>query len=216
MAPYEALYGRRCRSPICWEEIGERKYLGPELVQQAEEKLRIIREHLKAAQNRQKKQADLKRREVELKQGDFVYLKVSPRKGTRRFGLRGKLSPRYVGPFQINDKVGAVAYRLDLPPNLSGVHNVFHVSTLKKCENLPETVKVPLVELHPDLSYEEYPIKILDYKDRVMRRRTIRFLKVQWSNHTEEEATWEKEDALRASFPHLQITGKLISRTKFL
>lgn len=208
MAPYEALYGRRCRSPICWEEIGERKYLGPELVQQAEEKLRIIREHLKAAQNRQKKQADLKRREVELKPGDFVYLKVSPKKGTRRFGLRGKLSPRYVGPFQITDKVGAVAYRLDLPPNLSGIHNVFHVSTLKKCENLPETVKVPFMELRPDLSYEEYPLKILDYKDRVMRQRTIRFLKVQWSNHTEEEATWEKEDDLRAAFPHLHITGK--------
>ena len=167
MAPYEALYGKRCRSPICWEEIGERKYLGPDLVQQAEEKLRIIREHLKAAQSRQKTQADKKRREVEFKAGDFVYLKVSPKKGTRHFGLRGKLSPRYVGPFQIINKVGAVAYRLELPPNLLGIHNVFHVSTLKKCEFPPKTVELPLTELQLDLSYEEHPIKILDVKDRV-------------------------------------------------
>ena len=207
MAPYEALYGKRCRSPICWEEIGERKYLGPDLVQQDEEKLGIIREHLKAAQSRQKTQADKKRREVEFKAGDFVYLKVSPKKGTRRFGLRGKLSPRYVGPFQIINKVGAVAYRLELPPNLSGIHNVFHVSTLKKCELPPKTVELPLTELQPDLSYEEHPIKILDVKYRVMRKRTIRFVKVQWSNHTEEEATWEKEDDLHACFPHLQFMG---------
>jgi ribosomal protein L21E len=207
MAPYEALYGRRCRSPICWEEVGERKYIGPELVQQAEEKLRIIRNHLTAAQNRQKKQADLKRREIQFEKGDMVYIKVSPRKGTRRFGLKGKLSPRYVGPFEVIDKVGAVAYRLELPPSLSGIHNVFHISILKKCEKPPETTPLPLVELKPDLSYEEYPIKILDIKDRVMRRRTIRFVKVQWSNHTEEEATWEKEDELRACFPHLQNTG---------
>jgi hypothetical protein len=143
-------------------------------------------------------------------------LKVSPKKGTMRFGLRGKLSPRYVGPFQIIQKVGAVAYHLDLPPNLSGVHNVFHISTLKKCEQPLETGKLPLVELRPDLSYEEYPIKILDYKDRVMRKRIIQFLKVQWSNHTEEEATWEKEDDLRANFPYLLNSGNQISRTKFL
>ena len=179
----------------------------PDLVQQAEEKLRIIREHLKAAQSRQKTQADKKRGEVEFKAGDFVYLKVSPKKGTRRFGLRGKLSPRYVGPFQIINKVGAVAYRLELPPNLSGIHNVFHVSTLKKCEFPPKIVELPLTELQPDLSYEEHPIKILDVKDRVMRKRTIRFVKVQWSNHTEEEATWEKEDDLHACFPHLQFMG---------
>jgi hypothetical protein len=112
-----------------------------------------------------------------------------------------------VGPFQITDRVGAVAYRLELPPNLAGVHNVFHISILKKCEKPPEEITLPLVELKPDLSYEEYPIKILDVKDRVMRRRTIRFVKVQWSNHTEKEATWEKEDELRACFPHLQNTG---------
>ena len=207
MAPYEALYGKRCRSPICWEEIGERKYIGPELVQQAEEKLRVVREHLTAAQNRQKKQADTKWREVEFQEGDLVYLKVSPRKGTRRFGLKGKLSPRYVGPFQIIGRVGPVAYRLELPPNLSGVHNVFHVSTLKKCETLPEATQLPIMELRPDLSYEEYPLRILDVKDRVMRKRTIRFVKVQWSNHNEDEATWEKEDELHKNFPHLLSTG---------
>ncbi|WVZ64352.1 LOW QUALITY PROTEIN: hypothetical protein U9M48_013885 [Paspalum notatum var. saurae] len=206
MAPYEALYGRRCRSPICWGETGERKMIGPDLVQQAEEKIQIIRSHLKSAQDRQKKQDDVRRRKLEFQVGDFVFLKVSPKKGTRRFGLRGKLSPRYVGPFQVVERVGPVAYRLNLPSDLSGVHNVFHVSLLRKCLREPtERAEIPLIELQPDLSYEEYPTKILDTKDRVMRQRTIRFLKVQWSNHTEEEATWEKEEDLYKSFPYLAL-----------
>jgi hypothetical protein len=138
-----------------------------------------------------------------------VFLKVSPKKGTRRFGLRGKLSPRYIGSFQVTGRVGPVAYRLNLPSNLSGVHNVFHVSLLRKCLREPtEIVELPLLELQPDLSYEEYPIKILDTKERVMRQRTIRFLKVQWSNHSEEEATWEKEEDLYTSFPYLTSYGK--------
>ncbi|WVZ70158.1 hypothetical protein U9M48_018846 [Paspalum notatum var. saurae] len=204
MAPYEALYGRRCRSPICWGETGERKMIGPDLVQQAEEKIQIIRTHLKSAQDRQKKQADVRRRKLEFQVGDFVFLKVSPKKGTRRFGLCGKLSPRYVGPFQVVERVGPVAYRLNLPSDLSGVHNVFHVSLLRKCLREPtERAEIPLIELQPDLSYEEYPTKILDTKERVMRQRTTRFLKVQWSNHTEEEATWEKEKDLYKSFPYL-------------
>ncbi|WVZ87966.1 hypothetical protein U9M48_034537 [Paspalum notatum var. saurae] len=211
MAPYEALYGRRCRSPICWGETGERKMIGPDLVQQAEEKIQIIRTHLKSAQDRQKKQTDVRRRKLEFQVGDFVFLKVSPKKGTRRFGLRGKLSPRYVGPFQVVERVGPVAYRLNLPSDLSVVHNVFHVSLLRKCLREPiERAEIPLTELQPDLSYEEYATKILDTKERVMRQRTIRFLKVQWSNHTEEEATWEKEEDLYKSFPYLVESGAYV------
>ncbi|GKV48698.1 hypothetical protein SLEP1_g55501 [Rubroshorea leprosula] len=132
MAPYEALYGRRCRSPICWTDVGERSLLGPELVQQATEKVHLIREHLRVAQSRQKSYADNRRRDLEFAVGEKVFLKVSPTQGVVRFGIRGKLSPRLIGPFEILERVGEVAYRLALPPNLSEVHNVFHVSMPRK------------------------------------------------------------------------------------
>jgi len=137
MSPFEALYGRRCRTPINWSESGERPFFGPDLVKDAEEQVRIIRENLRIAQSRQKTYADRRRRELHLKIGDYVYLKVSPFKGTRRFQVRGKLAPRYVGPFWIIKKVGAVAYQLELPPSLSAVHNVFHISQFKKCHRVP-------------------------------------------------------------------------------
>jgi hypothetical protein len=116
MAPYEALYGRKCRSPICWEEVGERKLLGPELVQMSTEKIKLIREWLKTAQSRQKSYADRRRRDLEFHIGDFVFLKVSPFSGVKRFEKKGKLSPRFVGPFEILEMIGTVAYRIALPP----------------------------------------------------------------------------------------------------
>ena len=102
MAPYEALYGRRCRAPIYWDEVGERKFLGPDIIQETEEKVRLIRERLRTAQSRQKSYADNKRRDFHLETGDLVYLKVSPMKGVKRFGQGKKLSPRYIGPFPVN------------------------------------------------------------------------------------------------------------------
>ena len=131
MAPFEMLYGRRCRTPLCWNEVGEKLIEGPELIQVTNEKVQVAREKLKEAQSRQKSYADRHRRPLELQVGEHVFLKVSPWKGVQRFGIKGKLSPRYIGPFEILDRVGEVSYRLALPPQLSHVHNVFHVSLLR-------------------------------------------------------------------------------------
>jgi hypothetical protein len=127
--------------------------------------------------------------------GDYVYLKVSPIKGVSRFGIKGKLAPRYIGPFPILEQCGLVAYRLQLLETLSVVHNVFHVSQLKKCLQVPDrTIEVTDVVLEPDLAYSEHPIRVLDQKDRVTRRKTLKFYKIQWNQHSEEEATWETQD----------------------
>ncbi len=131
MAPYEALYGCRCRSPICWDDLGERRFLGPDLVEKTEAKVRLIRQRLLTAQSWQKSYADRRRRDLEFQVGEHVLLRVSPSKGIKRFGLRSKLSLCFVGPFEILECVGPVAYRLALPPNLNRVHNVFHVSMLR-------------------------------------------------------------------------------------
>ncbi|WVZ51778.1 hypothetical protein U9M48_002889, partial [Paspalum notatum var. saurae] len=194
MAPFEALYGRRCRTPLNWSELGKRVTFGPDLVTQAEEQVKFIHSNLKRAQSRQKSYSDKRRRPLVFEKDDHVYLKVSPMKGVHRFGVKGKLAPRYVGPFKITEQCGPVAYRLELPPHLAAVHDVFHVSQLKKCLRVPE-------EIQPDLTYQEQPIKILDQKQRSTRRRTINFYKVQWSNHTEEEATWEQEEFLQTKYP---------------
>jgi hypothetical protein len=139
---------------------------------------------------------------LEFEVGDLVYLRVSPMKGVKRFGMKGKLAPRYIGPFPILEKCGSVAYKLDLPSSLAGVHDIFHVSQLKKCLKAPMDLVFPEVTpLEADLSYPEHPIKVLYQKDRVMRRKTIKFFNIQWSNHFEEEATWESEDFLCSHHP---------------
>ncbi|MDN3212552.1 hypothetical protein QCB48_10890, partial [Haemophilus sp. SZY H51] len=138
MAPFEALYGRRCRTPLSWSEPGEREFFGVDLVKDMEEKVKHIQENMKIAQSRQKSYADKRRRPLKFQVGDYVYLKVSPTKGVTRFGVKGKLAPRYIGPFEILECCGKVAYKLKLPDHLSAVHNVFHVSQLKKCLRIPE------------------------------------------------------------------------------
>ncbi|WVZ97821.1 hypothetical protein U9M48_043331 [Paspalum notatum var. saurae] len=178
MAPFEALYGRRCRTPLNWSEPDERVIFGPNLVTQAEEQVRFIHSNLKRAQSRQKSNSDKRRRPLVFEEGDHVYLRVSPMKGVNRFGVKGKLAPRYVGPFKITERCGSVAYRLELPPHLAAVHDI-----------------------EPDLTYEERPIKIFDQKQRSIRRRAINFYKVQWSNHSKEEAIWEQEEFLQAKYP---------------
>jgi hypothetical protein len=136
-----------------------------------------------------------------------VYLKVSPMKGVQRFGVTGKLSPCYIGPLQILEKCGKVAYKLELAPSLVGVHDIFHVSQLKKCLKAPVDVVLPEVApLDTDLTYPERLIKILDQKSRVTRRKMIKFYKIQWSNHTEEEATWESEDFLCSRHPDFELS----------
>jgi hypothetical protein len=157
----------------------------------------MIRENLKAARSHQKSYANKQRRDLSFKVGDFVYLKVSPMRGTKRLKVKGKLEPRYVSPFHVLDRMGEVAYQLELPPQLSDMHDVFHVSHLKKCLQVPEE-QIPMeqLDLRGDLSYSKKPIKILDTAERVTCSKFIKMCKVQWTHHTEDEATWEHEEEL--------------------
>jgi hypothetical protein len=197
MTLFEVLYGCRCRTPLNWVEPGEKVIFGPDLVEEAEATVHHIQENLKATKSRQETYANNRRRPLKFKVGDHVYLRVSPMKGVKRFGVKGKLAPHYIGQFPILEKCGSLTYKLDLPPPLAGVHDIFHMSQLKKC--LKATVDVVLPKVTPletNLSYPEHPINVLDQKDRVTRRKTIKFFKIQLSNHSEEEATWESEDFL--------------------
>ncbi|KAK8651488.1 hypothetical protein V6N13_141089 [Hibiscus sabdariffa] len=216
MAPYEALYGRKCRTPVCWTELYDRKILGPELIQETENTVRLIRDRLKQAFDRQKSYADRRRKDIEFAVGDHVFLKVSPWKKVLRFGRKGKLSPRFIGPYRILERVGTVAYRLELPPQLSRIHNFFHVSMLRQYRPDPSyIVQVQDVELRPDLSYDEEPVQILDQDERILRNRRIPMVKVQWSNRSPSEATWETEESMREQFPHLFDPGKFRGRNFF-
>uniref|UniRef100_A0A7N2LFY1 RNA-directed DNA polymerase n=1 Tax=Quercus lobata TaxID=97700 RepID=A0A7N2LFY1_QUELO len=177
-APYETLYGRKCRSPICWDEVGERKILGPEIIQMTCEKVNMICDQLRAAQSRQKSYYDIKRKALELEIGDKVFLWVAPMKGVMRFGKKGKLSPRFVGPFEVLETVGEIAYRIALPPALSGIHNVFHESMLRKYILDPSHVlSYEPLQIRDDLSYEEVPVEILDHKEQVLCSRTISWVR---------------------------------------
>jgi hypothetical protein len=161
-----------------------------------------VTHNLKEAQAQKKSYADKRRQPLYFQVEDYVYLKVSPMKGVSRFGVKGKLAPRYIGSFPILEQCGPVAYRLQLPKTLCVVHNVFHVSQLKKCLRLPDrTIEVMDVTLEPDLTYLEHSIRVLDQKDRVTRRRVLKFYKTQWNQHTEDEATWETQDFLEKNFP---------------
>jgi hypothetical protein len=154
MAPFEMLYGRRCRTLLFWSETGERKVFGLDIQQEAEKQVRMVRENLRVAQSRQKSYSDHRRRELSFKVGDFVYRKVSPMRGLRYIEVRGKLAPRVIVPFKVLEKRGEVAYLLELLPQLSDVHDVFHVSLLKKCLRVPEE-QIPMEDLDAkeDLSY---------------------------------------------------------------
>nr|GFB69647.1 putative reverse transcriptase domain-containing protein [Tanacetum cinerariifolium] len=162
-APFEALYGRRCHSPVCWTEVEEAQILCPKLIQEKTEKIVQIKQRMQAARDRQKSYADLKRKPMEFQVGDKVMLKVSPRKGVVRFGKQGKLNPRYVGPFKVLEEIGKVAYKLKLPEELSRVHNTFHVSNLKKC-HADKPLVVLLDGLHFDvrLHFVREPVEIMN------------------------------------------------------
>ncbi|KAI3819573.1 hypothetical protein L1987_13414 [Smallanthus sonchifolius] len=192
VAPFEALYGRKCRSPLCWAEVGEKHLTGPEIVQETTDKIFKIKDRLKAARDRQKSYADNRRKPLEFQIGDRVMLKVSPWKGIARFGNRGKLNPRYVGPFEILARVGPVAYKLKLPQELSNVHDTFHVSNLKKCLS-DETLIIPPNEIHIDdkLHFIEEPVEISDWKVQKLRRSRIKLVKVRWNSKRGPEYTWE-------------------------
>ncbi|GJW61589.1 putative reverse transcriptase domain-containing protein [Tanacetum coccineum] len=205
-APFEALYGRKCRSPVCWTEVGEAQILGPELIQETTEKIIQIKQRMQAARDRQKSYADLKRKTMEFQVGDKVMLKVSPWKGVVRFGKRGKLNPRYVGPFKVLEKFGEVAYKLELPEELSRVHNTFHVSNLKKC-HADEPLAVPLDGLNLDdkLHFVEEPVEIVGREVKRLKRSRIPLVKVRWNSKRGPEFTWEREDQFKKKYPHLFI-----------
>ncbi|KAL0562073.1 hypothetical protein IC582_002523 [Cucumis melo] len=204
MAPFEALYGRCCRSPVCWGEVGEQRLMGPELVQSTNEAIQKIRSRMHTAQSRQKSYADVRRKDLEFEIGDKVFLKVAPMKGVLRFERRGKLSPRFVGPFEILERIGPVAYRLALPPSLSTVHDVFHVSMLRKYVPDPShVVDYEPLEIDENLSYVERPVEVLAREVKTLRNKQIPLVKVLWQNHRVEEATWEREDDMRSRYPEL-------------
>lgn len=203
MTPYEALYGRPCRSPACWAEVGDGPLHGPEIVQETTEKIVRIRERLKAAQSRQKSYADAKRRELDFEVGDKVFIRVSPMRGVMRFGVKGKLAPRFIGPFEVLKKIGEVAYRLQLPEKLSGVHNVFHASMLKPYVHDPSHVlNFKELEVRDDETLVCKPLKIVDTLTKQTRRGTYNMVKVQWSEN-EKDVTWELEKKMRDEQPHL-------------
>ncbi|KAD5318240.1 hypothetical protein E3N88_18186 [Mikania micrantha] len=168
------------------------------------EKLRVIKARMKAAQDRQKSYADKCRRLTDFDVGDQVLLNVSPWKGIIRFRKRGKLSPRYIGPFQIKARAGKVAYRLDLPEELNGIHATFHVPHLRKCL-AEEQAHVPLDDIEVDdrLNYIEEPVAIVDTKEKQLRNKTVRQVRVQWKHRKGSDTTWETEDKMRKLYPQL-------------
>jgi hypothetical protein len=202
MSPFEALYGRPCRRPLSWSESGKRVIFGPDIVTEAEEKVKQIWPNILTTQSHQKSYNDKWRHPLEFEVGDHIYIRVSPMKGVRRFGIKGKLAPRYIGPYPIINKYGSLSYQVELPSKLSGVHNVFHISQLKRCLKSPIDVVIEdTIPLEPDLTYKVYPIKILVQQDRVTRNKTTQFYMVQWNDHSEDEAMWEHEDFLRSNYP---------------
>jgi hypothetical protein len=203
MAPFEMLYGRRCRTPISWNETKERQVFGPDIIQDTEKQVRIVRENLKVVRSHQKSYADRGWRDLNFEVEDFIYLNVSPMRGLHRLKVRGKLTPRFIGMFKILEQKGEVAYQLELPQQLSTVYDVFHVSQLKKCLRVPkEQVPLKILVTNTDLIYQEYPVKLLETSKRVTRNQKIRMCKVQWSHNIGEEATWEREEELKAEFPN--------------
>nr|GEX88239.1 putative reverse transcriptase domain-containing protein [Tanacetum cinerariifolium] len=198
-APFEALYSRKCRSPICWTEVGEAQIIGLDLIQETTEKIVQIKQRMQAAHDRKKSYADLKRKPMEFQVGDKVMLKVLPWKGSYVLANGG-----YVGPFKVLEVIGKFAYKLELPEELSRVHYTFHVSNLKKC-HADEPLVVPLNGLHFDekLHFVEEPVEIVDREVKRLKRSRIPLVKVLWNPKRGPEFTWEREDQFRKKYLHL-------------
>ncbi|XP_052723719.1 uncharacterized protein LOC108344536 [Vigna angularis] len=203
MAPFEALYGRKCRTPLCWFQEGENILTGPELVQQTTDKVKLIQERLKTSRSRQKSYADKRRRPLEFKAGDHVFLRMNPTTGVGRALRSKKLSPKFVGPYQILRRIGPVAYELALPPQLSNLHPVFHVSQLRKYVSDPSHIlELEDVRLRQDRTLEMKPVRVEDVRTKLYKGKDVRLVKVVWDDKTG-DSTWEVEDAMRDLYPHL-------------
>ncbi|GJS40106.1 putative reverse transcriptase domain-containing protein [Tanacetum coccineum] len=203
-APYEDLYGWKCRSPVCWSEVGDSQLTGPELIREMTEKIVQIKNRLLTGRSHQKSYADRRTKPLEFKVGDMVLLKVSSWKGAVRFGKRGKFSPRYIRPFKILARVGPVAYTLELPKELKGIHSTFHVSNLKKC--LAEgdiVVLMDEIQLDDKLHMIEEPMEIVDREVKRLKESRIPIAKVCWNSQRRPEFTWEREDPIKKKYTHL-------------
>nr|GEX65929.1 putative reverse transcriptase domain-containing protein [Tanacetum cinerariifolium] len=205
-APFEALYGRKCRSPVLWPEIGESSLIRPELVLGTTDNVVLIKKKIKAARDHQKSYVDNRRKPLEFEVGDRVLLKVSPWKGVIRIGKKGKLASRYIGPFEILERIGPVAYRLRLPEKLSSVHDTFHVSNLKKCladANLH--VSLDEIKIDKTLLFVEAPVEIMDREVRSLKHSKISLVKVRWNLKRGLEFTWEREDHMKSKYAQLFV-----------
>jgi hypothetical protein len=183
-------------------EPGERRFYRIDFVDEAEKKVRIIQQNMQAAQSCQKSYADKRRRPLEFRVGDYVYLKVTPMK-KKRFGIKKKLAARFVGPYIILEKKGPMAYKLQLPEAMSSIFPVFHVSQLKKCLHVPkERIEPQGIRIKADLEYREQPVRVLDTKDRVTQNKVVITYKIQWSHHDENDATWETREYLQTAYKY--------------
>ncbi|GJT08014.1 putative reverse transcriptase domain-containing protein [Tanacetum coccineum] len=203
-APFEALYERKCRSPICWSEVGDVQLTRPEMIRETTKMIVQIKNRLLATCSRQKSYAGVRRKPLEFEVGGKVMLKVSPWKGVVQFGKRGKLSPRYIGPFKILSRVGPEAYKLKLPRELQGVYNTFHDSNLKKCLS-DEDLIIPLDEVRIDEKFYfiKEPIEIMDREVKQLKQSRIPIVKIRWNPSRGPEYTWEWEDQMWKKYPHL-------------
>ncbi|GKA27358.1 putative reverse transcriptase domain-containing protein [Tanacetum coccineum] len=203
-APFEALYGRKCRSPICWAKVGDSQLTGLKIIHDTTERIIQIKRHIKAARDRQKSYADKRRKPLEFHVGDKIMLKVSPWKWVIRFGKRGKLNPCYIRPFKILAKVGTVAYRLELPELLSRVHSTFHVSNMKKCLS-DETFVILLdeIQIEDKLHFIEEPVEIMDREVKHLKQSRIPIVKVRSNSKRGPEFTWKREDQFKKKYPNL-------------
>ncbi|KAK8934166.1 hypothetical protein KSP39_PZI014581 [Platanthera zijinensis] len=208
MAPFEALYGRKCRTPLSWLETGESKLYNRQEIEDATSLVRTIRERLLIAQDRQAKYFNAKHRNVEFNVGEWVYLKIKPFKGVSRVRRLKKLSPRYLGPFEILERIGEVAYRLRLSVELSCLHDVFHISVLRKAVQEPSQVlAVDQVPVEEGLTTKVKPISIEDFEVKRLRNKEIRMVKVRWDSCGREELSWEREQTMLEEYPELFNSG---------
>eukprot|EP00253_Pinus_taeda_P020615 PITA_20615 len=204
MAPFEFLYGRPCRTPLSWDRLEDRVLIGPEVVQEMEEQMTMIKKRLKEAQDRQKSYADAHRVDRSYEVGDRVFLRVRPQKSSIKFGKGEKLSPRFVGPFEILERKGPVAYRLALPPSLARMHDVFHVSVLRHYISDPShIIDLGHLQVSDEGAVMAEPVCILDQRSLQLRRRLVDQVKVQWDNYSPSSATWEDAEEMRHRFPYL-------------
>eukprot|EP00253_Pinus_taeda_P034261 PITA_34261 len=208
LSPFEVLYGRKCRTPSNWGGPEDRLILGPEMLKEMEDIVKRVRVNLKAAQDRQKNFADQKRRFKEYQVGDHVYIKIQAKRSTVQWSSCAKLAPRYCGPFQVQARVGPVAYQLALPSHI-WVHNIFHVSILKKYVYDPRhVIRWQEIQVKSEGEVLVEPLNILDRREVQLRKRVITQVKVQWQHFGPEEATWEDEALMMRNYPGLFEAGR--------